>query len=1069
MGIEIVKSTLVQVTNVETLISSLSAWQPRVDVYVDPNGDARALNTSWNLYAVDGGNRSLIASGRFADPDLAPQRVLANVRGSGTTIALYAVTDNLPSGADIKVALVGWDPDNAETGNVQTTAKGTIALGSNYVTAATLAWQPEVSAMVDLSADAKAIGSEWGIFANFAGMAPILIASGIATDLRVSVPELQQLQGGCETWTLAGRTQHAAAVGAIGILFGFSSVIVFSPTNYHLDALSADLNPGDWVCLLPGSASELAITKATATALAAAGQGLSLVAQVYRAGATNVRILDPGFAVPNGVTGLGNSPDGKAHAVYIDGNARSQYLTRPTGGEFVGGKATPNGRLIVAPVAHITTSPKHVFNAQAWGMNPANTPAQNSDAYDAFVAANAAVGTTGTELSLPLELHFPIDATGLPYQFARTIIMGSGMHITGETPGIYIYQDIRRGSCLQFFGPGAGIIASGSCSIRDIRLEGKINKQFADFNFTVTKNGAALAGDTTINVQPLADSINATMGLLFGGGTPVAVTQFAPAGSTVLHVHALSGPIANNETATCIKSYTTTITTSAIAHAGQNFVPIQPLLNSVPENTVLNFGGVLVTANDPFSGQGTTQINCAPIGADIPAGTVATYVSQFGHYGIINECGIEFSEIGAYDVEVHNLIITGFRRALKVDGGEVVRFRDILFGGGNGGYTDVAARGDQSSCAVWIGQDRTSTSAQANGVYGRSFQVNGPAYFLIDTDGIGHHFEDMNMEGGVAIARIGSPRNVNLGDVICEGESSAGIECAQDVAILYGGIGQASYPANLVTQAQAFGLTLINMFYPGGIPAIKLTNCTLSNLCLLGDQHMGASASPPIQGAANLAVDGSWNISGIDLASPSTPICDAPWIGTYGTPINHATLPQAGLDVMLKTYAQPIIALRHQSTGQIISSKTSANLTANLKTLDQTISPQTNLPGSRIPAVLDHGRILIGGGSQNLGGITPDRDGASGVLVMVVVATSTADPSKLAVWRRSQAYYQTSGVITLVGAISDDAPIINTTGGAFTANPIFVVSAGSIFAQVTQNGAVDVAYTATITAVEALP
>jgi len=219
---EIVKVTAVQVTSVETLVATLTAWHPYVDVYVDPNGDALAAGTEWLLYAVDGTSKGALLAQGVMGTD--PQRVMAKVPGRGLTIALYAYTKGASTGADLKVALVGWDPRFQTAVVANEGNQGTHNLTNARVTLATLSqWYPLVSAIANVSADLGGVGkSQWEIVANFAGMAPIIVAAGKLTEAQASPQGLGTVEGGCESWTLQAFTNGPNVANAVGTLFGYA-------------------------------------------------------------------------------------------------------------------------------------------------------------------------------------------------------------------------------------------------------------------------------------------------------------------------------------------------------------------------------------------------------------------------------------------------------------------------------------------------------------------------------------------------------------------------------------------------------------------------------------------------------------------------------------------------------------------------------------------------------------------------------------------------------------------------------------------------------------------------------
>src|SRR5260221_6690538 len=148
------------VGNAETLIATLASWHPKLSVYVDPKNDPRAIGTRWNLYAVAGTVRTLLASGQYTFDDQASQRVIAAADGGGTTIALYAVTDGLPTSLALKAVMVGWDPAELIVPETEAVTGTHTILTANTTFATLSTWHPLVDVLVDASvAGAAAIGT----------------------------------------------------------------------------------------------------------------------------------------------------------------------------------------------------------------------------------------------------------------------------------------------------------------------------------------------------------------------------------------------------------------------------------------------------------------------------------------------------------------------------------------------------------------------------------------------------------------------------------------------------------------------------------------------------------------------------------------------------------------------------------------------------------------------------------------------------------------------------------------------------------------------------------------------
>lgn len=213
----------VTVSAPETLVCTLTAWHPKVDVYVDPKANPLALGTMWRVYAITtGGVRTLLAEGAFTGDSLSEGQRVVSCDGGGDTIALYAQTDGQSTGSNLAAAMVGWDPNFQETPDVESQT-ATHALGfPAYTTFGTLsAWFPKVGVGVDASLGPAAIGeSSWQVVATFpsiAGFADTVLASTLLQEVKQTLFP-QGVFGGCEAWLLRARTQGEVATVKASIL-----------------------------------------------------------------------------------------------------------------------------------------------------------------------------------------------------------------------------------------------------------------------------------------------------------------------------------------------------------------------------------------------------------------------------------------------------------------------------------------------------------------------------------------------------------------------------------------------------------------------------------------------------------------------------------------------------------------------------------------------------------------------------------------------------------------------------------------------------------------------------------
>lgn len=188
--------------------------------------------------------------------------------------------------------------------------------------------------------------------------------------------------------------------------------IVFAGTLFTVDASSATPSKGKVVALKPGDTSETKIVVLTSSV---ASGPVGVLTQDWTVGATNVKVAIAGSTLPNSVTGLGASTDGRPHDVGYDSTGTLIYLYAPTGADIVIGHSPGDGRVTLVQRTTNVTSPSHAFDACA---SPWNAPGDGIhdakpalDTLLAYIRDHVPGGGGRIKISKPLYLSAPVHLT----------------------------------------------------------------------------------------------------------------------------------------------------------------------------------------------------------------------------------------------------------------------------------------------------------------------------------------------------------------------------------------------------------------------------------------------------------------------------------------------------------------------------------------------------------------------------------------------------------------------------------------------------------------------------------
>lgn len=205
---EIVSAT-VTLTNVDQLVCTLTAWHPRVDIYVDPEGQGALVGAAvFTLSGAPGAN-----TGGGVLGSLTPSRVASVVMPAGTTIAVNARSSVIVPGA-VRVTVVGWDPQ-FQASPVQVTASASHILtpGEPGTFFANVAWRPSVDVFGEASGP-LGMGLQYQLWANDGLGHRFFVAAGML-DTVAGEFVIRNFQGGAASWDLYVYAPSSAPLDAV--------------------------------------------------------------------------------------------------------------------------------------------------------------------------------------------------------------------------------------------------------------------------------------------------------------------------------------------------------------------------------------------------------------------------------------------------------------------------------------------------------------------------------------------------------------------------------------------------------------------------------------------------------------------------------------------------------------------------------------------------------------------------------------------------------------------------------------------------------------------------------------
>jgi hypothetical protein len=730
-----------------------------------------------------------------------------------------------------------------------------------------------------------------------------------------------------------------------------------SGTQYTLTGPS--LVAGDWVCLVAGSTNHLLITKATPTAIAAAGVALGMVLQVYVTGATDVVVANGG-TVQNSITTLGNSTDGLPHEVYINASARSAYLYRPNGGEYIGGKSAPNGRLVIATLATIVTSPLHVFNAVAYGCDPTNT-IDSAPAFNALFALIAQAQPLAGGVCFAPKGQYRCDSAIGPVPQGCTFEGehdGSGVGGGGETDG----------AVLNFYSAGKGLLVnydtttnvSTNVKVRNLRIRGQHAGGYWVGGYV--KHSGSTGPDITIGVVPTAAGSKSQR------SWRVKITVPGARGTAQFQWSTDGGSTWNGSD----------IATAATV-------------------TIANTGGLTFT---------------------FATGTyvVETYAEWVGNNTDINTVGI--SCVGGARMLVENCSVTGFKHLMRIDGAEGVTVRAMNFqdsgpGGQNGYYPEQSTPlGDDSAFALVIGTFDYTVPGATNGGSVSDCQFNNTYYGMWCVDGVAWAVRDCTFECTGAMGRIVGMSSVQFSNCLSgDPQLESGFTLSNEVTSAANYALQ-WYGCDFATHSQAQPALLIAL-PPGGSGGVG----NIYGITFQGNNCTNVDVAGAIRGSHYINSDGD-AMAGNYLQSGAA-LCDAPFTpisGVPGTPVNHRMLPSAALDIMQMDPTKPV----YQTENTLRQVYEEVWWRDQYDTFDEgrwTLSAATHDVGNLGFRAKYSARNATNDGGQTVTGpAIPGSTEKSGVATFLITAHLSTTETKTYYWKVSYEWTLASGGTLTLGA-----------------------------------------------------
>lgn len=273
-------------TATETIVATLGAWSPKVDVYVDATANANAADSYWRVYGVVGGLKTLLASQQLPANDIGTGqgvRLLASVDVPlGSTIELHAKAA-VGAVASIRGCIVGWDPEFQGGTAIDTGTATTSLTPSAEANLFTLGWHPNVE--VAVLGTAAASSSVYRVRAVLPGpfVSKPVVGFGVYQDetggLSISC------QGGASSWQVTGQTSAATgSIMAIGQATSYAGVATGGGTAPGTSYTPT--TPGDWpvvptnvqqaldelITLIGSSPAQIQLFGLNTAAMAASGQ-----------------------------------------------------------------------------------------------------------------------------------------------------------------------------------------------------------------------------------------------------------------------------------------------------------------------------------------------------------------------------------------------------------------------------------------------------------------------------------------------------------------------------------------------------------------------------------------------------------------------------------------------------------------------------------------------------------------------------------------------------------------------------------------------------------------------------
>lgn len=369
-------------------------------------------------------------------------------------------------------------------------------------------------------------------------------------------------------------------------------------------------------------------------------------------------------------------------------------------------------------------------------------------------------------------------------------------------------------------------------------------------------------------------------------------------------------------------------------------------------------------------------------------------------YPNINEIGLQI--VTDTSITVERVRVNGFKYQISLDGAETTWLRNLSFDGGTtSGYQDMTTDlGDDSACAIRIGSWLCPISGAANGIFIENCQFNSTFFGIWHKDGVGCEVRNCNYELPGAWALFHGAQQVLYSNCLGEGQTVASFLGNRDAG-----------------PSSTFGLNIINCFFDGSAPVIKLTNVAVGNLVFVGNECSNCVLFEIIQGGNLVTGPVLCEANHLPGAGPSPGALSTSsyaLVGVAGTPINHYLRPQAALDVALQDYSFPLIRLRAGANVFADEGHTTTPGGIHYR-LEQVYNADTGQVGCRSQRSIECTDFVAGSDTANLGATLPPSSGAGQVWI-TIQATRQDDQTKMGSWRIRQQYAFIGGVTSLLGS-----------------------------------------------------